>query len=299
MKKIKLILPLLGFCLIILWISYNIDVNQIIFSLKQTDKIYLFLAIILSVIQIFIASIRFYLFLDAANTKVRLTKCIEAVMTAIAYNSFLPSKGGDLLKAFVISKEKTKVIRITGITVVERIFDLFTIALISLIGLLLLEEYKYAITSVSLLCTLCVILLGFKKINQLPFIGKKLNSIKDLYKIFMKNWKSTILAVTTCFLFWSINLLIIILLLKSVGFNFIYFKVLAYWPFAMIAGILPLSISGFGTRDGAFLYLLEKTEFTETILTATFLYTLLVYWFLSLTSLILLPIIKYNNRDKE
>ena len=299
MKKIKLILPLLGFCLIILWISYNIDVNQIIFSLKQTDKIYLFLAIILSVIQIFIASIRFYLFLDAANTKVRLTKCIEAVMTAIAYNSFLPSKGGDLLKAFVISKEKTKVIRITGITVVERIFDLFTIALISLTGHLLLEEYKYAITSVSLLCTLCVILIGFKKINQLPFIGKKLNSIKDLYRIFMKNWKSTILAVTTCFLFWSINLLIIILLLKSVGFNFIYFKVLAYWPFAMIAGILPLSISGFGTRDGAFLYLLENTEFTETILTATFLYTLLVYWFLSLTSLILLPIIKYNNRDKE
>jgi len=299
LKKIKLILPLLGFCLIILWISYNIDVNQIIFSLKQTDKIYLFLAIILSVIQIFIASIRFYLFLDAANTKVRLTKCIEAVMTAIAYNSFLPSKGGDLLKAFVISKEKTKVIRITGITVVERIFDLFTIALISLIGHLLLEEYKYAITIVSLLCTLCVILIGFKKINQLPFIGKKLNSIKDLYRIFMKNWKSTILAVTTCFLFWSNNLLIIILLLKSMGFNFIYFKVLAYWPFAMIAGILPLSISGFGTRDGAFLYLLEKTEFTETILTATFLYTLLVYWFLSLTSLILLPIIKYNNRDKE
>lgn len=299
MKKIKLILPLLGFCLIILWISYNIDVNQIIFSLKQTDKIYLFLAIILSVIQIFIASIRFYLFLDAANTKVRLTKCIEAVMTAIAYNSFLPSKGGDLLKAFVISKEKTKVIRITGITVVERIFDLFTIALISLIGHLLLEEYKYAITIVSLLCTLCVILIGFKKINQLPFIGKKLNSIKDLYRIFMKNWKSTILAVTTCFLFWSNNLLIIILLLKSMGFNFIYFKVLAYWPFAMIAGILPLSISGFGTRDGAFLYLLENTEFTETILTATFLYTLLVYWFLSLTSLILLPIIKYNNRDKE
>ena len=93
MKKIKLILPLLGFCLIILWISYNIDVNQIIFSLKQTDKIYLFLAIILSVIQIFIASIRFYLFLDAANTKVRLTKCIEAVMTEIALQFFSPIKG--------------------------------------------------------------------------------------------------------------------------------------------------------------------------------------------------------------
>ena len=108
MKKIKVILPLLGFCLIILWISYNIDVNQIIFSLKQTDKTYLFLAAILSVIQIFLASIRFYLFLDAANTKVCLTKSIEAVMTAIAYNSFLPSKGGDLLKAFVISKEKKK-----------------------------------------------------------------------------------------------------------------------------------------------------------------------------------------------
>ena len=39
-------------------------------------------------------------------------------------------------------------------------------------GLLLLEEYKYAITSVSLLCALCVILFGFKKINQLPLIGK-------------------------------------------------------------------------------------------------------------------------------
>ena len=292
-------MPVIGFLIIILWISFSLDVKQIISTLQRVDKTYLFLAFILSFAQILIASLRFYSFLCAAETKVRLSKCIEAVMTAIAYNSFLPSKGGDLLKAFVISKEKTKVIRITGITVVERIFDLFTIALISLIGLLLLEEYKYAITSLSLLCTLCVILLGIKKINQLPFIGKKLNSIKDLYKIFIKNWKSSILAITSSFFFWFNNLMIIIILLKSVGLNFAYFKILAYWPFAMIAGILPLSISGFGTRDGVFVYLLDNPQFTDPILTATFLYTILLYWSLSLTSIALLPMIKFHNREKD
>jgi uncharacterized membrane protein YbhN (UPF0104 family) len=220
-------------------------------------------------------------------------------MTAIAYNSFLPSKGGDLLRAFVISKEKTKIIKITGVTVVERLADLFTIVLISLTGTLLLKEYKYAVMCVILICGLGLIFWGLKKIHQIPLIGKNLNSIIDLRKIFIKNWKPSVLAVAVCFLFWSINLLIIILLLKSVGLHILYFEVIAYWPFSMIAGMLPLSISGFGTRDCTFLYLLENTEFTETVLTATFLYTILVYWFMSLKSLILLPFIKFINREKE
>lgn len=282
-----------------MWISYNIDFKQIISILARADKTYLFLAFILSLAQIFIASLRFYFFLCAAETKVRLSKCIEAVMKAIAYNSFIPSKGGDLLKAFVLSSQKSKIIRITGVAIVERIVDLFVVILISLVGLLVIDQYKYAIISVLLLCSLCIILFILKRIKQLPLIKQKLYSIKDLDNIFITNWKSSIIAVISSFFFWFINLLIIILLLKSVGLNLAYFKIFAYWPFAMVSGILPLSISGFGTRDGVFVYLLDNPQFTEPILTATFLYTILLYWLLSLISLLLLTVINFYNCEKN
>ena len=106
-------------------------------------------------------------------------------------------------------------------------------------------------------------------------------------------------------LFWVNNLLVMFLLFKAVGANLEFTTVAATMPLAILVGILPLSISGMGTRDGAMVFLLEKTIESGTVLAGTFLYTAAVYWFLAIIGLVFLgkeslrKIVEQTRRNKE
>ena len=65
-------------------------------------------------------------------------------------------------------------------------------------------------------------------------------------------------------------------------------KIISYWPASMLTGMLPITISGFGTRDAAFVYLLGESIDNTRLFAGTFLYTVFVYWFLALLAFLIL-----------
>ena len=67
-------------------------------------------------------------------------------------------------------------------------------------------------------------------------------------------------------------------------------QVISFWPSSMLTGMLPITISGFGTRDTAFIYALGESLNNTKLFAGTFLYTVFVYWFLSLLAFIILTI---------
>ena len=75
--------------------------------------------------------------------------------------------------------------------------------------------------------------------------------------------------------------MILYLLFHSVSVNISFIENIAYSPIAIFVGLLPISISGIGTRDSAFVYFLSSYNM-ENILCATFLFTILAYWTLGL-----------------
>ena len=56
----------------------------------------------------------------------------------------------------------------------------------------------------------------------------------------------------------------------------------AVTPPSILAGIAPVSLWGIGTRDGALAYFLQGLTAPENAISASFLYTALIYWFLGL-----------------
>ena len=121
----------------------------------------------------------------------------------------------------------------------------------------------------------------------------------------MKAPRLLICAWGVASLFWVNNLLVMFLLFKAVDANLEFTTVAATMPLAILVGILPLSISGMGTRDGAMVFLLEKTIESGTVLAGTFLYTAAVYWFLAIIGLVFLgkeslrKIVEQTRRNKE
>ena len=227
-------IPIIGFICIGTYILKNADLSLIIHHLKNSKIQYLLSALILGSSQILVATIRFYLFLRAAGANYKFQNCLKSVTTAIAFNSFLPSKGGDLIKGFILTRNKEQRIRITGITIVERLSDVLTICFLSLIGTTLLWNYKYFSLNIFIILIIIISFLSIKHFFKIPIIGKKLVPVNDIQDAIFNNMKYTVLSLLTCLIFWSINLLILHLLLKSVGINTLAYEIIVFWPYSII-----------------------------------------------------------------
>lgn len=284
MKNVKVIVPTLGLILIVGWIYYSVDIRNVIIKIKSVDNTFFVPALGLSIIQIFMSSKRYFFFVCASDFKVTYDKCFHAVLSAFALNSIIPGKGGDLVKAVTISENKKQLTHLTVVTFIERGCDLSVLVLLSICGSLVLGSNHWKLTSTIFISIfLCVILLVYFFHNN-PSIRKKVGDISEIFLSFKKNIRYFLVALSFSFFFWQINLVIIWLLLHSIGLSISILKVVALWPIAIFAGILPISVSGFGTRDLTFALSIGDDFKKESIYAATFLYTFLVYWFLSIIS---------------
>ena len=87
------------------------------------------------------------------------------------------------------------------------------------------------------------------------------------------------------------------LLLKAFDSNITFAHSLAVSPPSIFAGIVPLSLWGVGTRDGALAYFLHGVTAPEIAISAGFFYTALVYWLLGLIGTPFLLFAKWNLKE--
>ena len=211
------------------------------------------------------------------------------------YNCFLPSKAGDFLKVIVLTKNNNRRIDLSYVVLCERIIDIFSLVLIALTGLIIAQRFYlfiFTLGSLVLFIMLSTIILYLSKHWR---IEKYIDSLKVTCIEFRKNLRFSFLAFLTCVLFWSINITIITTLFLSAGINISLNQILSFWPISIVIGLLPISISGFGSRDITFISLIDMPEINESVLTATFLYTANLYWLLGIISAIIIVSKKLKN----
>jgi len=102
--------------------------------------------------------------------------------------------------------------------------------------------------------------------------------------LFRQPGKCALLAALTLLL-WLNNTLVLGCLLRSVDVHLRPELVLSAAPAGFLAGALPITLAGIGTRDGALILLLSPFTERSKILAASFLYTAFAYWFLALIGL--------------
>ena len=238
--------------------------------------------------QIIFSSLRYHFFLKASNAKVTFNKCFSAVTTAFSLNSIIPGKGGDLVKAIVLTKSKEKLIHYTAVTLVERLIDLSVITTVLFIGSYLMNDRFWQFASMLAIIIFICLIICLNHTSKIPIIGNKILSLQSIIPSFKKNLNYLFGGTASAAVIWIINLIIIYLLLLAVGFDLSPAQIIANWPKAIFAGIMPLSISGFGTRDAAFAISIGATTANTKVFAATFLYTFFLYWYLSFLSIICL-----------
>ena len=294
-KKISKVIPAVGFVLILFYILSCFNIPEILHKIKNLERSYLLIAFGLSCSQIIVATLRFYLFLKSTNNQYTFRICLKAVCNAIMYNCFLPSKAGDFLKVIVLTKNNKRRIDLSYVVLCERIIDIFSLVLIALIGLIIAQRYYLFIFTLGSLVIFIVLSTTIFYFSKNWKIERFIKPLRVSCIEIRRNIQFSFLALLTCLLFWSINITIISTLFLSAGLKLSLNQILSYWPISIIIGLLPISISGFGSRDITFISFINMPELSESVLTATFLYTANLYWLLGIISAVIIISKKLKN----
>ena len=290
MSKTRLYLPIIGFIAFTTIAWKYFDYEKVWYYLRLADLSLIIVVIILTRTQILTATLRYNFFLKACGAEIKLKDCMHAVLTALSINSVVPGKGGDIAKAIVLTKDKHEILKYTGVTIIEKLCDLIVLSVITFIGAFLAKNNFWQSVGLGSIILFISLFLFLRFADKFPIFGLKLKVLPELVVTAFKNQKFLLSGIFFCILLWVVNLTIIFLLLISVDAGVSISKIISYWPASMLTGMLPITISGFGTRDVAFVYVLGESIDNTRLFAGTFLYTVFVYWFLSLLAFLILTI---------
>ena len=135
------------------------------------------------------------------------------------------------------------------------------------------------------LFVLLVVLILLLPLQSLPLPKKIFGIYLDTKQLF-RNWLKSPAAVSQTlagsFITWSIGGCIVLTLTKSFAIDLTPSFIFSIYPTAVIAGLVPITVSGIGTRDSAFVILLSSHLPPEEATLVGIGYTVFVYWLLSL-----------------
>ena len=285
-RALPIALPVGGFALAVTVLAAVLDLEAALSTVARADLRWLAAAAGLALLLTLVSALRLSLILRAAGERRPLRRCWSAVMASLTLNAVTPGRGGDLIKGIFLIDQQGQLGKLLGATLLERIIDVLTLCALAMTGALALKLYGHALIAglVSFGCLAALASLRFS--HRIPMLGRKLETLGHATRAIFARPVYLLAAVGVAGLFWLTVLSLFRCLLLAVAAQVPFGAVAAATPLAILVGILPLSISGIGTRDAALVLLLRDFAPPEAALAAGLLYTAIGVWFLALIGLV-------------
>ncbi|GLI33980.1 lysylphosphatidylglycerol synthase transmembrane domain-containing protein [Desulforhabdus amnigena] len=238
------------------------------------------------------------------NLKFGYTSALRAVLMANVLNSFLPSKAGDGAKAVYLRKQGG-LSRGIGTVILERAVDFSILGVLGILGYFISGAVWGLWTGAVLLGSMmalfgCMLFLPFHKLPLPPKVHEKLKALLGVFKSWVKKPGAVLQTVVGSLCSWSIAGFLVCCLASALNTGLSWGYAYGVFPLAILAGLVPVTLSGIGTRDSAFVLLLASKMPMEEATLVGLGYTLFAYWLLSLISLpvVLWEITAFFRNDK-
>ena len=283
-KKVVRSFQLVISILLISIIYYKLDISFSKINLTNLEYHWLFLAVLCRVLFMpFFASMRWKLFLRYVGVKEKLLSIIQINFLSAYWGLLMPSSTGlDLFRIIFIEKKHPGARGKVGSTVVaERLVGFILLSLIGFAGSLTVQDINQ-IASIRLILGCLVLLLlsilfiltnsqvyqsVINILNKIRFGHRPIGYLKKLYSALVELPFKKILprALPIMILFQLSTIILGFLIFKAFNVNIPFLYHLALLPLIQIITIVPVSISGFGVREGAFVYFYSSLGVAPTV----------------------------------
>jgi len=207
-------------------------------------------------------------------------------MGAFPLTSITPSKSGDVIKAYYL-KDIIPASKTVGSVITERMFDVLTLVLFSLIGMTFCKKYELAgVAFIILVCILAIFLLARAGFDfRLPIKSSWNEKIQNTIlstKLLTKDKKAFSIIFSYSLLIWFISIVQTVMFFYALGINVPLLFTIANIPIVIFIGLVPVTLGGMGTRDAAIIFLFSGYATSSQLLGVGILFSVFRYWLLSL-----------------
>jgi len=263
-KKITLVtIKLIITATLFFFIADNIEVDKTIEILKQASILFIFFAISIQMLQVFVANIRWHMILNFMSIYVKYFQLLRYLWIGLFFNQTLPSSvGGDAMRGYCLyNSQRCTISESTIVVLLDRFVGLlglaFLILLLSPLSLYLLpgEASKELILSAISLFFILIGIIFTLDVN--PFMRRIIPQKFEALFSFSKSGRGLVFSkspgISMTILSLCIHILSIVsvyLLAISMGLTVTWMSLLLIIPLVIFFIALPISIAGWGVREG-------------------------------------------------
>jgi len=238
---------------------------QILKAFASTKVPIFLLGLLMFAAAAFVGSIRLKLLIDAQHIAVTLKEVLSLTLIGYFFNNFLPTSiGGDVAKAYYLSKKTQMKAGAYASVFVDRVIGLFTMIFMAFLALFFVEEgvvdstLRYIIYGITLGSIVFIVLMTNKRLVQrFSFLFFIINPIKEkLRKVYevIHQYQYQKILILKSFLISFISQMLFFTSLgvvaMSIGSRIHVKDLLIKMPIVSMMSLLP-SINGLGLREGS------------------------------------------------
>jgi glycosyltransferase 2 family protein len=265
----KRLISLVVSLIILVIIYWKIDFQGLIEVFKNCDRVWMALSLGMVVPLTMFTAWRLQQLMPT-RTSLGFGEANRLILVASVLNMVLPSKMGDIAKAFFMKQRGHLDGSLSlSLVVFEKACDMLSLLLWCTFGLILYPQKDWLFwvmtASVAFGLVLGILLLSSRKFAQVFFIlGRRLAPKKlrtkleklqvswgEMHNYFWRDRVQLLKITSTSIFIWFLHLLQIWLFILALKAWAPFLANLALSPLAILAGLLPLTFAGVGTRDAA------------------------------------------------
>ena len=270
--KNKWIFRSIGLILFIIILS-KLNLTKIIALLSNINPFYLALALLLFIPLLVIKAMRWQLLMNAQNIEYSLKDSTIMYAAALYIGALTPGRIGDFIKVFYLKGDGHPFGKSFATVLLDRLFDLTSLFLLGYAGMLLfIALFERSVIILSYIFAATALLLMFflyKKdfsMGVLEYISSHFiperyrenakTGFSDLYNG-IKTLNPSQLAVATFMTFfaWVIYFVMMYLFALSIDIDIPFLYLATCVSISAVITLIPISISGIGTRDATLIIL--------------------------------------------
>lgn len=271
-KKGTLILRSIGLILFIFILS-KLNLTKTLELLSNIDLFYMTIALALIIPLLVIKALRWQLLMKAQNIDYSLKDSALMYVAATYIGVITPGRIGEFIKVFYLNADNHPFGKAFATVLLDRLFDLVSLLLLGYAGMCLFIAYferTILILSSILVGTLLMILFFLYKkdlsIGILEYISSHFiperyrdnakTGFSDLCNGFKTlNTNQGVLATFITFFAWVIYFVMMYLFALSLDINIPFLYLATCISISAVITLIPISISGIGTRDATLIIL--------------------------------------------
>jgi len=301
---LKHVIRIIGIVLFIMILA-RINLSQAFEIILDSNPVLVFFYVIVSVLVIF--SIRAYKWkylLNSQSIKISFFETLSLFFSSFFFASVTPGRLGEFIRIYYIKEKGHSTGKAAVSMFIDRIQDIVFLTILGILGALVLSS---AFIDLAIIGSICLGVFIF--LSVCFFISKKLRkmiynslfiilsgSLKKYFKtniddffLDLKMTKSSVIAISSLLTVfaWSVFYLAFYLIAITMSIPISFFYVIICLSITSLVTLLPISISGVGTRDAAMILVFSQISLTSesavafsTVVLAHYLFPMLLGLFI-------------------